>query len=156
MPVLAWSLADVLGGDAHPAVSVRLGDHRLEQPAVGRGARHLPDRKTSTGAGVRSRTKKVDAMRAAGRIVDRHATFERATIGERTTSILAQTRSKGRMKGGSRKHPEYVTSANCRERPVRRRGCADLERFYDCLMPTLSRIVAEHYQETETFRAGQP
>jgi DNA invertase Pin-like site-specific DNA recombinase len=66
-------------------------------------------------------------MRAAGRIVDRHATFERATIGERTTSILAQTRSKGRMKGGSRKHPEYVTSAKSRERTDRAQRLRRLE-----------------------------
>jgi hypothetical protein len=54
--VLARALADVLGGDAYPAITVRRRDHRLEQAAIGfldlALARELnlsvtePDRKT--------------------------------------------------------------------------------------------------------------
>jgi hypothetical protein len=32
--VLASTLADVLGGDADPAIAIGLGDHRLEQSSV--------------------------------------------------------------------------------------------------------------------------
>src|SRR5213592_1795880 len=35
VPVLARALADVLGGDAYPAIAVRSRDHRLEQAAIG-------------------------------------------------------------------------------------------------------------------------
>jgi hypothetical protein len=35
MPVLAGTLADVLGRHADPPVALGLGDHRLEQAAIG-------------------------------------------------------------------------------------------------------------------------
>src|SRR5215218_2059294 len=35
VPVLTRPVPDVLGGDPHPAVVLRLRDHGLEQPAVG-------------------------------------------------------------------------------------------------------------------------
>jgi hypothetical protein len=34
VPVLTRALADILGGDAHPAVAVGRRDHRLEQAAI--------------------------------------------------------------------------------------------------------------------------
>ena len=104
MPVLAGALADVLGGDPDPVVALGLGDHRLEQPAVGLldlaradPARPAP-RGVATASASRTRSSSADAQhpRAAH---GGHAPLDpgaRERGGEQLAqSLLEQRRSAG-------------------------------------------------------------
>ncbi|MBP2444029.1 recombinase family protein [Rhizobium leguminosarum] len=121
---------------------------------------HLMDRIASAGAGFRSLTEAIDTTTAAGRLmmqmVGSFAEFERAMIRERTTTGLAQARAEGRI-GGRRKKLDPKKRREIAESVLSgRKSGAEMARLYDISEPTVSRIVAEHRQNTETFHADQP
>ncbi|WP_439848748.1 recombinase family protein [Sinorhizobium meliloti] len=118
---------------------------------------HLMDRITSAGAGFRSLTEAIDTTTAAGRMmmqmVGSFAEFERAMIRERTTTGLAQARAEGRI-GGRRKKLDPKKRREIAESVLSgRKSGAEMARLYDISEPTVSRIVAEHRQNVETFHA---
>jgi DNA invertase Pin-like site-specific DNA recombinase len=121
---------------------------------------HLMDKITSAGAGFRSLTEAIDTTTAAGRMmmqmVGSFAEFERAMIRERTTTGLAQARAEGRI-GGRRKKLDPKKRREIAESVLSgRKSGAEMARLYDISEPTVSRIVAEHRQNEETFHADQP
>jgi len=121
---------------------------------------HLMDRIASAGAGFRSLTEAIDTTTAAGRMmmqmVGSFAEFERAMIRERTTTGLAQARAEGRI-GGRRKKLDPKKRREIAESVLSgHKGGVEMARLYDISEPTVSRIVAEHRQNLETFHADQP
>lgn len=121
---------------------------------------HLMDRIAAAGAGFRSLTEAIDTTTPAGRMmmqmVGSFAEFERAMIRERTTNGLAQARAEGRI-GGRRKKLDPKKRREIAESVLSgRKSGAEMARLYDISEPTVSRIVAEHRQNTETFHADQP
>ena len=118
------------------------------------------DKITSAGAGFRSLTEAIDATTAADRMmmqmVGSFAEFERALIQERTTTGLAQARAEGRI-GGRRKKLDPKKRREIAESVLSgRKSGAEMARLYDISEPTVSRIVAEHRRNVETFHADQP
>lgn len=121
---------------------------------------HLMDRIANAGAGFRSLTEAIDTTTAAGRMmmqmVGAFAEFERAMIRERTMAGLAQARAEGRI-GGRRKKLDPKKRLEIAESVLSgRKSGAEMARLYDVSEPTVSRIVAAHRQNMETFHAGKP
>ncbi|WP_455274121.1 hypothetical protein [Rhizobium herbae] len=80
-------------------------------------------------------------------------------IRERTTTGLAQARAEGRI-GGRRKKLDPKKRREIAESVLSGRKSgksgAEMARLHGISEPAVSRIVAEHRQNVETFHADQP
>ncbi len=89
-------------------------------------------------------------------MVGSFAEFERAMIRERTTTGLAQAGAEGRI-GRHRKKLDPKKRREIAESILSgRKSGAEMARLHDISEPTVSRIVAAHRQNMESFHADQP
>ncbi len=115
---------------------------------------HLIDRLKAAGAGFRSLTEAIDTTTAAGtmfmQMCGSFAEYERAMIRERTRAGLDAARAAGRQGGRPPKLSAQQRTAIADDIEAGRRTAAESAKLFRVSQATVSRIVAQRRQASET------